>query len=318
MEYRQFGGTEIQVSEIGVGCGGLGGESKQGLEPVIERALDLGINLFDTCDTYAETKSEQTLGRVFKNYPRDRIVICTKFGGAFDKDGNWYRDIRLEHLAEAFVASCRRLQTDYLDIYLVHTPPKDILQHQDLIAELDKMVDAGKIRTYGISCETGEFGIDVITHTKGRAIEMYFNLFAQDPRAPKGPEGSFLDVARQKGVGIIPKVPIAGGVLSDSFVPDNPPPTDRRLKAWGPEKYARFAEMYKKVKPILTANGRTMAQGAMAWLLTFPEVSTLIPGISSMQRLEETAAAAGMRLTPAEMAALDALDGGVLVNRRVE
>jgi aryl-alcohol dehydrogenase-like predicted oxidoreductase len=318
MEYREWGRTGIRVSEIGVGCGGLGGEGKKGLEPVLERALDLGINFFDTCDTYAEGKSEETLGRVFRRHPRDRFVICTKFGGVIDREGNWHRDISVPHLKEAFAASCRRLHVDYFDIYLVHTPPRDILKHQDLIAELDKMVEAGKIRTYGISCETGEFGIEFVKGTRGKAIEMYFNLFAQDPRAPKGPDGSFLDVCRNQGVGIVPKVPIAGGVLADSFRPDDPPPTDRRLKNWGPEKYARFAALYKQVKPILTANGRTMAQGAMAWLLTFPEISTLIPGISSMSRLEETAAAAGMRLTPAEMAALDAIDGGALVNRRVE
>ncbi len=312
MEYREFGSTGIMVSEIGVGCGGLGGEAKEGLEPAIERALDLGINLFDTCDTYAESRSEQTLGRVFRNHPRERIVICTKFGGVIDENGDWHRDISIPHLHEAFEASCRRLNTDYLDIYLVHTPPRDICNEEDLFAELDMMVDQGKIRTYGLSLEAGDFAIEFVNATKGRGIEIYFNLFAQEPRQ------AFLDVAREKGVGILPKVPIAAGVLSDSFVPDDPPADDRRLRRWGPEKYQRFAEYHKKVRPILTANGRTMAQGALAWLLTFPEVSTVIPGISSLERIEETAGASGMRLTEDEMAALDAIDGGVLVGKRVQ
>lgn len=306
MEYREFGATGIMVSEIGVGCGGLGGDSKQGLEPVIERALDLGLNFFDTCDTYAETRSEQTLGRVFKNHPREKFVICTKFGGVIDEKGDWHRDVSVKHLHEAFEASCRRLNVDYFDIYLVHTPPQDILAHGDLLAALDKMVDQGKIRTYGLSVEHGERAIAFVNATRGRAIEITYNLFYQDPRR------AFLDVAREKGVGVITKSPMGGGVLSDSFIPDDPPEDDRRLKRFGPEKHARLAELYKQARPILTANGRTMAQGALAWLLTFPEVSTVIPGVSSMARLEETAGASGMRLTATEMAALDAIGNGAL------
>lgn len=322
MEYREFGTTGIMVSEIGVGCGGLGGERKQGLEPALEYAIDRGVNFFDTCDTYAETRSEQTLGRVFRNHPRDKIVICTKFGGVIEND-EWHRDISVPHLREAFEASCRRLNVDVLDVYLVHTPPRDICRHDDLFAELDRMVDAGKIRTYGLSLEEGAFATEFVTATRGRAIEIYFNLFAQDPRKkgsdPFSEEAprSFLDVAGEKGVGIVPKCPINRGILSDSFIPDDPPEDDRRFKRYGPEKYARLAHLYKQVRPILTANGRTMAQGALAWLLTFPEVSSVIPGISSLGRIQETIGASGLRLTDDEMAALDAVDGGALVGKRV-
>jgi len=368
MIYREFGRTGIQVSEIGVGCGGLGGERKLGLEPVVERAIELGINFFDTCDTYAESRSEQTLGRVFKNVPRDKIVLCTKFGGCIDKDGNWYRDISVKHLGEAFDASCRRLGMDYFDIYLVHTPPRDICTHSDLFAALEKMVEQGKIRAFGLSVETGDFAtefvnartgapqITQITRIKnmknqsaesvesvgnhsagsvgkpGLAIEIAFSLFAQDPR------NAFLKVAEEKGVGVICKSPMASGTLAGSLVVDGPPPaSDPRLQNWGSERYAKRAEMVRKVRAILAgipggtgfkpvptsqlpapANGRTLGQGALAWLLSFPQVSTVIPGISSMARLEETAAAAGMRLTPAELAALDAIDGGALVGKRVE
>ncbi len=309
MERRDFGRTGIRVSEIGVGCGGLGGGKKVGLEHVIERALELGINFFDTCDTYADGRSEETLGRVFRNHRREEIVICTKFGGIIE-DGKWRRDISVPHLHEAFEASCRRLGADYLDVYLVHTPPRDICKHDDLFAALDRMLDEGKIRSYGLSLETGDFAIEFVGATRGRAIEIYFNLFAQDPRR------EFLDVARRQGVGVVPKVPMGGGILTDSFRAD-PPPDDPRLRQWGADKYRQVAALREKVRPILTGNGRTLAQGALAWLLSFPEVSTVIPGISTLQRLEETAAASGMRLTPEEMAALDAIDGGILVNARV-
>ncbi len=233
-------------------------------------------------------------------------------GGVIDQAGDWHRDISVEHLREAFEASCRRLNVDCFDIYLVHTPPRDILVHEDLFAELDRMVAAGKIRTYGLSLENGDFAIEFVNATAGQAIEIAFSLYSQDSRA------GFLDVARERGVGIICKSPMANGQLTDSFVADNPPPDDRRLKALGPERFARRADLFRQARPILTANGRTMGQGALAWLLTFPQVSTVIPGISSMARLLESAGASGMRLTPEQMAALDGIGGGQLVAKRVQ
>ncbi len=301
MQYREFGSTGIKVSAVGVGCGGLGGEGRQGLEPVVERALDLGINFFDTCDTYAEYRSEAVLGSVFKSHKREDFVVCTKFGGVIDDDG-WHRDISIPHLHDAFAASCRRLNVDYFDIYLVHTPPADLLDHDDLIAELDKMVAAGKIRAYGVSTERGPFANEVVTQTAGRAIEVTLNLFFQEPRA------TFLPVAAERGAGVICKSPMAGGVLTDSFTIDGDRSADRRYERLGAERYNRRADLLAAARPILTAGGRTLAQGALAWLLSIdPPVSTVIPGIRSMERLEETAAAGGMRLTADELAALDAI-----------
>jgi aryl-alcohol dehydrogenase-like predicted oxidoreductase len=298
MNYREFGKTGITVSEIGVGCGGLGGEAKLGLEPALDRAIELGINFFDTCDTYAESRSEQTLGRVFKNHPRDRVVICTKFGGVIDEKG-WHRDISVSHLHEAFAASCRRLGTDYFDIYLVHTPPRDILKHSDLLAELDKMVDQGKIRAYGLSVETGDFASEFVNATRGRAIEITFNLFAQSPRQ------GFLDVACSKGAGVITKMPLDKGLLSGSFDPDNPAAAEKQARRLGEAEYTKRVGLWRKLQPILTKGGRTLTHGALAWLLSFPEVSSIIPGITSLARIEETAAAGGLRLTPEEMAEID-------------
>jgi aryl-alcohol dehydrogenase-like predicted oxidoreductase len=308
MEYREFGNTGIRVSEIGVGCGGLGGESKQGLEPVVERALELGINFFDTCDTYAETRSEQTLGRVFKNHRRDEFVVCTKFGGLIDEQGDWHRDISIPHLHQAFEASCRRLNVEHFDMYLVHTPPVDICQQQDLFAELDKMIDAGKIGCYGVSCERGQIAIDVCEASNAAAMEIAFSLFHQDPRV------AFLDYAREHGVGIAAKSPMANGALTDSLCPDDATGSNKYFKRYGAERFARRAQLFQEAREILAAGGRTLAQGALAWLLTFPGLSTTLPGISSVARLEETAAASGMRLSDEEMAALDAIDGGALAN----
>ncbi len=301
MRYRLLGDTDIRVSEIGVGCGGLGGEKKMGLEPVVEHALDLGINFFDTCDTYAESRSEQTLGRVLGKRRRDEFVICTKFGGVIDAQGEWRRDISIPHLHRAFEASCRRLQVEHLDVYLVHTPPQDLDREQALFAELDAMVKAGKIRAYGVSTETGRFATAIGQASRAKAVELAFNLFRQEPRA------AFLDYARAQGMGIVCKSPMANGVLTDSFDPDNPTDARRYFRKFGAERFQRRAELVRQVRPILRRDGRTMAQGALAWLLAFPEVSTVIPGIQSLARLEETAAVTDMRLAPDDLAELDAI-----------
>jgi aryl-alcohol dehydrogenase-like predicted oxidoreductase len=302
MRYREFGTTGIRVSEVGVGCGGLGGERKMGLEPALERALELGINFFDTCDTYAEGRSHQTLGRFFRRHPRDKYVVCTKFGGVIDAEG-WHRDISVPHLHEAFAASCGQLGVDHLDIYLVHTPPRDIAGEEELFAALEKMKDEGKIRAYGLSLENNDFAAEIVGATGSRAIEITFSLLKQVPRA------GFLEVAREQGVGIVAKSPLARGLVTDSFVADDPPADDPRLLKMGREKFEEHAALHRRLRPILTANGRTMAQGALAWLLSFPEVSTVIPGITSLERIEETAAVSDMRLTPEELVALDEVMG---------
>ena len=305
MQYRQFGDTGIRVSEIGVGCGQLAGGPKGDLEPALLRAVDLGINLFDTADSYGQ--SEETLGRVLGERPRDRLVLATKFGTVIEPDGRGsHQDHSVGHMIEALEGSLRRLRTDYIDIYQVHTPRPPCLEDEDLWATMDRLVKEGKIRCYGMSLDGTDVAMKFLNNTRGKGIQMTFNLLHQEAR------DRVLEEIEKRGVGMIVKVPLAGGSLSDRFSPDWPGPEDGRRKRWGEENFRRRLDLLDQARPILRANGRSTAQGALAWLLNVSPNTVPIPGISSLERLEETAAAAGMRLTAAEMKALDEIEDGAL------
>lgn len=309
MHYRQFGDTGITVSEIGVGCGPLGGPGKTGLEPAIRRAFELGVNLFDTADMYAGGASEETLGRVLGELPRDRIVWASKFGTVKEPGGKYHKDVSVGHMQQMFEQSLRRLRTDFLDIYLLHNPPMTCLDDDKLWAELDRMVRQGKIRCYGMSIDSAKSAIAFLDRTKGKGLEMNFHPLNQESR-------QILGQIADRGVGMLIKVPLAGGALTERFSPDWPPPGDERRQRWGEPNFAERLRLVEKLRPILKANGRSMAQGALAWLLTVSPHTIPIPGISSLARLEETVAAAGMRLTAAEMQAIDELEGGALAALR--
>jgi aryl-alcohol dehydrogenase-like predicted oxidoreductase len=308
METREFGDTDIQVSEIGLGCGGLGAGRKKDLEHVLEYAFDHGVTFYDTADMYAGGASEETLGKVFEK-KRDRIVLCTKFGTVIDPDGkSSHKNVSLEHMREALEGSRKRLRTDYFDVYLFHNPPMSVLEDRQLFDALDALVDEGKIRCYGTSIDNGPDATRFLDETGSKAIQMILSLFQQGARDP------FLKDANEKGAGVIIKVPLAGGTLSGRFTPDSPSPDDGRRRRWGEDDFKRRLDLVEKARPILEKPGRTMAQGALAWLLSLEGVTVLIPGVTSLEKVKENIGAGGMRLTPDEMQALDNLGGGEIRN----
>jgi len=300
MHYRPLGNTGLTVSEIGLGCGGLGEGRLAGLEPVLEWAFDQGVTLYDTAEGYGKGQSEEMLGRVFERR-RDRVVLATKFGGVQRADGTWYKDFSLAHMREALEASLRRLRTDRLDVYQLHTPPEAVLGDCGLFEALDREVERGRIRCYGLSNDDGAQACRFLDRTRGRTIEITFNLFSQKDRA-----GFVERDAPARRVGLITKIPLSGGLLSGRFSGDYPPPDDERRQRWGEESFRRRIELAGKVRPILESGGRTMAQGALAWILSFPAVSAVIPGISTLEKVRENVGAAGLRLAAEELAALDA------------
>ncbi|MCG3181225.1 MAG: Aldo-keto reductase IolS [Phycisphaerae bacterium] len=310
MKYRtlNFGRSSLRISEIGVGCGQLFAGATDDQAAAIRRAIDLGVNLFDTADSYGD--SEETLGRVLADVPRDRIVWATKFGTVRTPDGGARQDHSVAHMVRQLEQSLRRLHTDHVDIYHIHTPRRPILDDDELWAALDRAVEQGKIRTYGLSVDDNAFARDFLARTAGRSLQMKLSLFNQEVRG-------LLAELTARGVALLVKVPMAGGSLTDRFGPDWPGPDDDRRRRWGEEDFARRVRLVDRIRPILRAGGRTTAQGALAWLLTLYPLAIPIPGISSLKRLEETVVAAGLRLTPDEMKALDELDNGLLLALRM-
>lgn len=310
MNYRALGDTGINVSEVGLGCGGLGSGRKQGLEPVLEYAYDQGVTFYDTGDTYAEGASEETLGRVFHNR-RDKIIIATKYGTINYPDGSYEKDGSVKHQREALEGSLRRLKTDYIDVYLFHNVPVSVLDDREVFDELDRLVEKGTIRCYGASIDSGPEALRFLDESNCKVIEININLFNQGCRQP------FLEEAAKRKAGVIIKVPLAGGTLAGKFTRDYPPAGEGKRAHWGEEDFTRRLELLEKVRPILEKPGRTMVQGALAWLLSQEPISTVIPGITALEKVKENIAAAGMRLSPEEMRQLDQMEDGLIRNLRL-
>jgi aryl-alcohol dehydrogenase-like predicted oxidoreductase len=303
MQYRPLGNTGITVSEIGVGCGGIGEGclTADVVQPALEYAFEQGVTFFDTAEGYGCGESERALGRLFSGR-RDQVVIASKFGGVQLSPGSWSKDFSAARLEEALDASLRRLETDYIDVYQLHTPKEAALSDCALFEKLDRAVEQGKIRCYGLSNDDGAQAGRFLDRTRGRTIQLTFNLFSQKDR-----QEFVIGQAPKRRIGLICKVPLSGGLLSGRFSDRYPPPDDERRARWGEESYSERLTLVERVRPVLEAPGRSMAQGALAWLLSHESVSTVIPGVSSLEKMSDNLAAAGMRLTPDDMTALDAI-----------
>ncbi len=305
MIYRKLGKTGFEVSEVGLGCGPLGSDPDRDYAPLLERALDLGVNFYDTADFYGSYRSEEWLGRAFSG-KRDRVIIATKFGTVRTAEGIG-KDWTVAHMRRALEDSLRRLRTDYIDLYQLHSPAPSVLDNDDLLAELRKMKDAGVIRAYGISLDGGEYAIEAIRRWRPDAIQILFNLFNFEP-------SRCFPAAEEEGVGLIIKAPLDSGMLGGGLTPDAPPKDDDPRQRWTEEQVEQRRRLMEELKFLTEGKGRTWAQASLAFILSHDEVSTVIPGTTSIAHLEEDVGAAGMRLTAEEMERLRGLMQGEFVD----
>ena len=285
MRRLRIGDRHVDVGEIGVGCAQLrhGGAH---WTPLIRRAFDRGANVFDTSEMYGA--SEEVLGEALAGIPRDLYVLATKVMEPFTA----------EHVRSAVRASCRRLRTDHVDLYMLHNPPA---VSDEVWEALEALARQGMIGAYGSSLDLSQEALAHLARSPRPVLEMLLNPFHQEAR------GALLQHCSTHDVPVLVKMPLAGGIFSDRIGPDWPPVDDWRRRRWG-KTFAERLDRLERVRPILCAKGRTLTQGALAWLLTLSAQLIPIPGIvPSAERLEHGLDAAGMRLTPAEMAALDAL-----------
>ena len=298
MNKRLLGLTGLEVSEIGFGawqlCNGdsWGGMDDRTAHRLIHEALDGGINLFDTAPNYAGTKSERILGAALKN-KRDNVVLVSKFGHTpegpkvFSVDWFW----------ESLEASLGRLRTDYLDVLLLHNPPSEIYAGTDPVwSAMEEARVQGKIRHYGASLDFAAEVEDCLSNTNSQVLEVLFNVFHQDVRH------SFAAVL-QHGAGIIAKVPLDSGWLTGRF--DANSHFEGIRTRWSAEEIAQRAELVSGIK-WLVADGSELAHKAIGYLLSYDEVSCVIPGTRTPQQLKSNLAASSYRLSPDEREKLEA------------
>ena len=299
MNKRNLGSTGLEVSEIGFGAWQLcnsdswGGMDEPTALRLVDEAIDGGINLFDTAPNYAHTKSESILGKALKN-KRDDVILVSKFGHTpegpklFSVDWFW----------ESLEASLGRLQTDYLDVLLLHNPPSDMYAGTDPVwAALEEARAQGRIRHYGASLDFAAEVEDCLSNTGSEVLEVLFNVFHQDVRRAFG-------AVREHNAGIIAKVPLDSGWLTGRF--DANSQFEGIRARWSKEEIAQRAELVSEIA-WLVEDGSELAHKAIAYLLAYDEVSCVIPGIRTHQQLPSNLPAADFQLAPDEKTRLEAL-----------
>lgn len=293
LNYRQIGNTDLKVSEISFGTWAIGGAWGQTSNEESLRALDYaignGVNFFDTADIYGDGHSEELLAKATKGKHED-IHIATKFCRAGDvHDPNTYS---IESVTKYCEDSLRRLGREQIDLFQIHCPPLEILKDGQVFDVLDRLKKQGKIRYYGVSVETVEEGLLCLEQPNVRSLQVIFNIFRQKPLDELFPK------AKEKGVGIIARVPLASGLLTGKFNVDTKFETDdhRNFNQGGEafnvgETFAglgleKGVELAGKLKWI--AEGRdNMTRAALKWILEHDEISCVIPGFKTVAQVED-------------------------------
>jgi aryl-alcohol dehydrogenase-like predicted oxidoreductase len=299
MNKRPFGKTGMQVSEIGLGAWQLanpdwGIDDRNEALRIVQESLEAGCNFFDTAPAYGRGISEELLGRVLKPV-RSRIVLCSKFGHS--PEG--VSDFSVPAIRPSLEGSLRRLQTDYIDILLMHNPPREMMDGRiaDQYAEMEKLKDEGKLRAYGISLDWRVELETMLDTTGSQAAEVFLNAFYQEtlPAFAR---------AHEKGVGLIVKVPLDSGWLAGKYRRDSV--FDGVRSRWSPEVIARRGMLVEKFAE-LVPSGTSMAHAALQFVLAQPQVSTVIPGAKTVAQALDNFAAADKQLPPETVRAMVAL-----------
>jgi aryl-alcohol dehydrogenase-like predicted oxidoreductase len=307
MEIRKLGSEGLEVSAIGLGCMGMSdfyGESDEAESvATVHRALELGVNFFDTADMYGRGTNEELIGWAISDR-RDQAVVATKFGivrGETPTD----RSIsgRPEYVREAIDGSLRRLRIDHVDLYYQHRVDKTV-PIEETVGAMSELVEAGKVRFLGLSEASAE------TIRRAHAVHPISVLQSEFSLFERGLADSILPVLRELGIGLVPYSPLGRGFLTGRFRSESDFDSDD-FRAADPrmsrENFSRNLAIVEAIESLAGKYEATPAQMAIAWVLAQGEDIAPIPGTKKVSRLEENAAAADISLGEADLAELNAL-----------
>jgi aryl-alcohol dehydrogenase-like predicted oxidoreductase len=302
MDTRKVGSLDVTV--VGLGTNNFGmGMAADAVPPVVDAALDAGINFFDTSDSYGE--SEERLGAALGRR-RDDVLIATKFASPV-KGEEGTGGAKPDYVRRALEASLRRLATDRIDLYQIHRPDPET-PIGDTLAVLDEAVQAGTVREIGCS----NFSAAQITEARDAApgarfvsVQNHYNLLHRDD------EAEVLPLCGTLGLAYLPYFPLASGLLTGKYRRGEDPAEGTRMHAWGGRASGALSEERFDTVDRLTAwadgHGHTVLELAFAWLLAHPVVSSVIAGATTAEQVRTNAAAGSWVLTPEERAEVDAL-----------
>jgi aryl-alcohol dehydrogenase-like predicted oxidoreductase len=306
MRYRQLGRTPWKVSDISFGAWAIGGAwgtvSDADSLAALHRAIDCGVNFIDTADVYGMGRSERLIAQL-KRERAESIVVATKAGRRLPSQTvAGYSEANVRSFIED---SLRNLATDCLDLVQLHCPPTDAYYHPELFGLLDRLVEEGKIRYYGVSVERVEEALKAIEYPNVQTVQIIFNCFRQRPADLFFPE------ALRKQVGILARVPLASGMLTgkltaqSQFAPDDHRNFNRHGEAFDVGEtfagvpYDEGLAAVEEIKPMVPP-GATMAQMALRWVLMYDAVSVVIPGAKNPDQTRMNVDAAALAPLPPE------------------
>jgi aryl-alcohol dehydrogenase-like predicted oxidoreductase len=313
MDRRELGRTGWRISPISYGAWAIGGDAWGRTDDAesmrsLHRAIDLGVNLIDTADVYGDGHSERLIGQLRRERPGEEIIVATKAGRRLNP--HVAAGFTKQNLGAFVERSLTNLDTDAIDLLQLHCPPPDVYDLPEVFGFLDDLVQAGKLRYYGVSVEYVEEALRASRFPNVQSVQIIFNMFRLKPAEELFP------IAREKKIGILARVPLASGLLSGKLTRQSTfAATDHR-------NYNRHGESFDVGETFsgvdydtgldaveefraLVPSGASMAQLALRWILMFPEVSAAIPGAKNVEQTESNIRAADLpALTPAQMDAV--------------
>ena len=311
MNYRPLGRTGWKVSEISFGAWAIGGSwgsvSDEESLAALEKAVACGVNLIDTADVYGDGRSERLIAQLKKRH-KNEIVVATKAGRRLPRQT--VEGYSRQNLTTWVEDSLRNLSTDTLDLLQLHCPPTAVYDRPEVFGVLDDLVQAGKVRYYGVSVEKVEEALKAVEYPNVQSVQIIFNCFRQRPAEV------FFARAKQKRIGILSRVPLASGLLTGKLRRDSTfPPDDHRNfnrhgeafdvgETFSGVDYDAGLDAVEEIRALVPA-GFSMSQFALRWILMFDAVTCAIPGGKRPEQVAENCRASDLPpLTDAVMAAV--------------
>lgn len=305
MEYRQLGRSGLKVSVIGLGGNPFGRrvDEAQGVA-IVRRALDLGVNVIDTADVYADGRSEEIIGRAIRDR-RDEVVLATKVGMGGGKLPNDTGSSR-QHIVRSCEASLRRLGVEAIDLYQIHRfDPLTPLE--ETLTTLDDLVRAGKVRYIGCSNYAAWQLTEALWISERDQLARFVSVQPEYSLLARDVEHELMPCCVHFGVGIIPFFPLGAGVLTGKYRPGEPAPEGTRGHN-NPDFQRRLGgptlDLVRRLDDWARTRGHAVGELALAWLAARPAVSTIIPSATRPEQVEQNVRATDWRLTADDLRAV--------------